>query len=98
MAKEYLGNVLQTRIQYNEVIENNYQIVVAELPNTVIELYQNSTLLQIKTTDSVKGGKVIFNVTNNGEYTIKAKKDNVEIWTNTVTLTDIGVYKVAGKH
>lgn len=94
MAKEYLGNVLQTRIQYNEVIENNYQIVVAELPNTVIELYQNSTLLQTKTTDSIKGGRVIFNVTNNGEYTIKAKKDNVEIWTNTVTLTDIGVYKV----
>jgi hypothetical protein len=79
MAKEYLGNVLQTRIQYNELIENNYQIITAELPNTTIELYKDNVLLQTQTTDSAKGGKVIFNITEKGEYTIKASKDSTEI-------------------
>ena len=94
MAKEYLGNVLQTRIQYNELIENNYQIITAELPNTTVELYKDDVLLQTQTTNSIKGGKVVFNITEKGEYTIKASKDSTEIWTNTITITDIGIYKV----
>ena len=64
-------------------------IVTAELPNTTIKLYDsNSTLLDIKTTDTTTGGKVSFNVDNAGTYTITAfDSNNTQLWTNTVTVT-----------
>ena len=70
-----------------------YQIVVGELPDTTIELYDGVTLLETKTTDATLGGYVIFDIETSGTYTINAYDSNETLlWTNTVVVTDIGLY------
>ena len=72
----------------------SYKIRTAELPNTTIKLYnESSTLLDTKTTDATLGGYVIFDIETSGTYTINAYDSNETLlWTNTVIVTDIGLY------
>lgn len=73
---------------------SNKQIIVAELPNTTIELRSSGgTLLDTETTHSINGGLVTFAVTSIGTYTVIAKdSSDVELWTNTITIDNDGVY------
>lgn len=72
-----------------------YKITTAELPNTTIELSFGGSVVSTKTTDATTGGKVSFNVNDSGTYTIRALDSNdTQLWTNTVTVSDIGEYIV----
>lgn len=66
-------------------------IIAAELANTTLALYKSDgTLVSQESTGT--GGIVEFEVSEAGTYTIKATKDNTELWTNTITVDEIGVY------
>lgn len=71
-----------------------YRIVTAELPNTTITLTLDGVEIGSKTTDATLGGKVYFDLTTIGEYTITATKDGTTLWTNTADVSEIGVYNV----
>lgn len=66
-----------------------YQIVVGELPNTLVELYDGATLIQTKT---ITNTKITFDITEPKTYTIKAIQDSAEVWTQDVIVNEIGVY------
>lgn len=66
-----------------------YQIVVGELPGTIIELYDGVTLLDTKT---ITNTKITFDVTTPKTYTIKAIQDSVEVWTQNIEVGEIGIY------
>jgi hypothetical protein len=66
-----------------------YQIVVGELPDTVVELYDGVTLLDTKT---ITNTKITFDISTPKTYTIKAIQDSVEVWTQDVVVNEIGVY------
>ena len=88
-----------TKISYNGVEfplpeGNPYKITTAELPNTTIELSFVGSVVQTKTTDSTTGGKVSFDVTETGTYTVTALNGDTEIWSNTVVVDNIGEYIV----
>ncbi len=72
----------------------SYRITTAELPNTTINLSFAGSVIQTKTTDSAAGGKVSFDVTETGTYTVVALNGNTEIWSNTVVIDGIGEYVV----
>lgn len=74
----------------------SYYIITAELPNTTINLYNSSsTLLATVTTHATTGGTVSFSLNAVGTYTVEAvDSNNVQLWTKTVELTNIGVYNV----
>lgn len=72
----------------------SYIITTAELPNTIIDLSFNDVIIQTKTTDSITGGKVSFDVNEPGTYTITATNENLENWSNTVVVDNIGEYIV----
>ena len=55
-------------IQNNGGSGGAYQIVVGELPDTVVELYDGVTLLDTKT---ITNTKITFDVTTPKTYTIK---------------------------
>lgn len=66
-------------------------IIAAELANTTLALYKSDgTLVSQESTGT--GGIVEFEVSEAGTYTVKATKDNTELWTNTITVDEIGVY------
>lgn len=70
----------------------SYVIKAAELPNTTLTVYNSeNTQVDSKSTGE-NGGVVEFTVTDAGTYTVKATKDGAELWTNTITLDEIGVY------
>lgn len=77
-------------------INGSSAIICAELPNTTLKLYNSSgTLLNTQTTNTTTGGIVTFSVSANGTYTIKAySSDDTELWTNTVTISQVGTYNV----
>lgn len=66
-----------------------YQIIVGELPNTLVELYDGASLLQTKT---ITSSKVTFDISESKTYTIKAIQDSAEVWTQDVIVNEIGVY------
>ena len=72
----------------------SYRITTAELPNTKINLSFAGSIVQTKTTDGTTGGKVSFDVTDTGTYTVVALNGDTEIWSNTVVIDDIGEYIV----
>lgn len=72
----------------------SYKITTAELPNTTINLSFAGSIVQTKTTDSITGGKVSFDVTETGTYTIIALNGDTQLWTNTVAVDNIGEYIV----
>ena len=78
------------------VASSGYAIVVAERPNTTLKLYNSSeTLLSTKTTHATQGGVVNFSVSSTGNYIVKAyDSQNVELWTNSITISQVGVYNL----
>lgn len=74
---------------------NSYKIKTAELPNITIELYGiDDALIESKSTGT-SGGAVEFSLNTAGTYTLKAKNsENTQVWTNTVTISEMGVYNV----
>lgn len=66
-----------------------YQIVVGELPDTIIELYDGVTLLDTKT---ITNTKITFDVITPKTYTIKAIQSSVEVWTQNIEVGEIGIY------
>lgn len=74
---------------------NSYKIKTAELPNITIELYgTDDALIESKSTGT-SGGAVEFSLNTAGTYTLKAKNsENTQVWTNTVTISEMGVYNV----
>lgn len=67
-------------------------IIAAELADTTLALYTSEgTLVSSESTGS-GGGIVEFEVSEAGTYTVKATKNNTELWTNTITVSEIGVY------
>lgn len=92
---EMPSNVVQT--QKNTInTSGSVVIIVAELPNTTIGLYDaDGSLLQSKTTDATYGGPVTFSLTSTSKktYTIKAQdSESTELWENTVVVDGIGTY------
>lgn len=66
-------------------------IIAAELADTTLELYgSNGVLIGSQSTGT--GGMVMFTATEAGTYTVKASKGGTELWTNTITVDEIGVY------
>ena len=74
---------------------NSYKIKTAELSNITIELYGvDDALIESKSTGT-SGGAVEFSLNTAGTYTLKAKNsENAQVWTNTVTISEMGVYNV----
>ena len=72
----------------------SYRITTAELPNTKINLSFAGSIVQTKTTDGTTGGKVSFDVTETGTYTVVALNGDTEIWSNTVVVDNFGEYIV----
>ena len=66
-----------------------YQIVVGELPDTIIELYDGATLLDTKI---ILYTKITFDISEPKTYTIKAIQDSAEVWTQDVIVNEIGIY------
>lgn len=89
----YLGNI-EVGINDYKVIQNIYRITTAELPNTTINLSFGGSIIQTKTTDATRGGKVSFDVNKKGEYTITALSEDTQLWANTVNVNNIGEYIV----
>lgn len=77
-------------------INGSSAIICAELPNVTLKLYNSAdTLLATQTTNSTTGGVVTFSVSANGTYTVKAYNSSDELlWTNTVTISQVGTYNV----
>lgn len=71
-----------------------YRITTAELPATTINLLQNGTIIDTKTTDATTGGKVSFDVEQLGTYEVQAIKNGATLWTNSVTVNNIGEFIV----
>ena len=66
-------------------------IIAAELADTTLELYgSNGALIDSQSTGT--GGMVMFTATEAGSYTVKASKGGTELWANTITVDEIGVY------
>lgn len=66
-------------------------IIAAELADTTLELYgSNGALIDSQSTGT--GGMVMFTATEADTYTVKASKGGTELWTNTITVEEIGVY------
>lgn len=72
----------------------SYQIQVADLPDRTVELSNSSGTLSTKTTPATTGGVVTFDVENTGEYIITVSDTTGTLWTNTVTVNEIGIYNV----
>ena len=72
----------------------SYRITTAELQGITINLSFAGSIVQTKTTDGTTGGKVSFDVTETGTYTVVALNGDTEIWSNTVVIDDIGEYIV----
>ena len=74
---------------------SSYKIKTAELPNITIELYgEDDALIESKSTGT-SGGAVEFSLNTAGTYTLKAKNsESTQVWTNTVTISEMGVYNV----
>ena len=70
---------------------NCYKIITAELADVTIELYKGEEMKTSAQTGP-DGGKVEFELAEPGEYKIVAKKAESELWNNTITLNEIGVY------
>ena len=73
-----------------------YVIITAERPNTVIKVFNSSDeLMGTQSTNASVGGQVSFALTASGFYTVKAYTNTeLLLWTNTVSITDPGVYNV----
>ena len=72
----------------------SYRITTAELQGITINLSFAGSIVQTKTTDGTTGGKVSFDVTETGTYTVVALNGDTELWSNTVVIDDIGEYIV----
>ena len=79
-------------ISTQTIINGTRVIYAAELVGVNLSLYLNDQLIESKDTPALVGGYVIFNVENDGNYTIKATKDGEELWSNTIEVTNAGVY------
>ena len=73
-----------------------YVIITAERPNTVIKVFNGADqLMGTQSTNASVGGQVSFSLTASGFYTVKAYTNTeILLWTNTVSITDPGVYNV----
>ena len=71
-----------------------YKITTADLPNTTINLSFGGGVIATQTTESDKASKVEFFVTQKGDYTITAIRGGVVVWTNTITVDNIGEFVV----
>lgn len=71
-----------------------YKITTADLPNTTINLSFGGGVIATQTTESDKASKVEFFVTQKGDYTITAVRDGATVWTNTITVDNIGEFVV----
>lgn len=67
-------------------------IIAAELADTTLALYKSDGALVSQESTGVSGGTVIFEVSEADTYTVKATKSGAELWTNTITIEEIGVY------
>jgi len=70
----------------------SYVIKAAELPGTTLTVYDSENTQVDSKSTGTNGGVVEFTVAEAGTYTVKATKDGAELWTNTITLDEIGVY------
>lgn len=65
------------------------KIITAELSGVTMELYDSSSnLLQ----SEIGGKNIVFNVQGEGNYIVKAIKDGIELWTNSVYVWGCGNY------
>lgn len=67
-------------------------IIAAELADTTLALYTSEGTLVSSESTGAGGGIVEFEVSEAGTYTVKATKNNTELWTNIITVSEIGVY------
>lgn len=67
-------------------------IIAAELADTTLALYTSEGTLVSSESTGAGGGIVEFEVSKAGTYTVKATKNNTELWTNIITVSEIGVY------
>ena len=72
----------------------SYKITTAELPNTTINLSFGGQVIDTATTPATTGGKVSFEVSETGTYTITALSGSTELWTNSVVVDNIGEFVV----
>ena len=70
------------------------KIVCAELPGITFTLLNDTTTIDTQTTPAITGGIVTFNINETGTYTITASNITGTLWTNIVTINEIGVYNV----
>lgn len=89
--------VQTTSIQtQNTTINTNGNVVIiaAELPNTIIKLYDGDTLIDTQTTNATYGGPVTFTISSSAQktYTVKAFNNDTQLWQNTITVNGIGTY------
>ena len=72
---------------------NGYAIIVAERAGTTIKLYYNDTELVNEITIG-SGGYITLSVDEIGQYTARAYVNDEEIWHNSVSVTEPGVYNI----
>ena len=70
----------------------NYMVICADTANTTFLLKKDGTTIQTKTNDTTIGGQVTFTPTEAGTYTIVANQNGLLKWTNSITLSNVGVY------
>lgn len=75
---------------------DGFVIITAERPNTVFKVFNSQDqLMGTKSTNASVGGQVSFALNASGFYTVKAYTNTeLLLWTNTVSITDPGVYNV----
>lgn len=79
-------------VTFSEPTIAQYKIIAAELPNVTLELYDSAQTLKETKNTGDNGGSCEFWVLTPDTYTIKAKSGDKQLWENTITLNEIGVY------
>lgn len=70
----------------------SYQIIAADIAGRTLKLSNSSGEISSQQTPATTGGRVVFNITSSGEYTITSSDGSSDIWSTTVNVTDIGSY------
>lgn len=70
----------------------SYQIIAADIAGRTLKLSNSSGEISSQQTPATTGGRVVFNITSSGEYTITSSDGSSDIWSTTVNVTDIGIY------
>ena len=74
------------------VSSGSYQIIAADIAGRTLKLSNSSGEISSQQTPATTGGRVVFNITSSGEYTITSSDGSSDIWSTTVNVTDIGSY------